>query len=199
MDGSICKHQVAVFKFFGDALPNLPPVTAAVRHEGAILALGPAGQPLAFYSAMNNSDDVLNISQDVQLTSDPCSSTAPVLSDAKPTIGAVHKVRHAIFGQFLPPSPCHTSSHIPGAPPKVRHTSRTPRFLEGLVQKTRTKAPLYTFCFNYLRRFLSGGFVRGSFVWKVLSGVVFVRSRSVRIHLLHQKVKHHFKFHVSYV
>src|SRR6218665_847930 len=28
--------------------------------------------------------------------------------------GAVHKVCHAIFGQFLPPSPCHTSSHIPG-------------------------------------------------------------------------------------
>ena len=35
---------------------------------------------------MNNSDDVLNISQDVQLMSDPCSSTAPVVSDAKPTI-----------------------------------------------------------------------------------------------------------------
>ena len=86
MYGSICKHKVAVFKFFGDALTNLPPVTAAARHECAILALGPTTQPLAFYSAMNNSDDVLNISQDVQLTSDPCSSTAPVLSDAKPTI-----------------------------------------------------------------------------------------------------------------
>ena len=39
--------------------------------------------------------------------------------------GAVHKVRHAIFGQFLLP-PCHTLSHIPGPHPKVRHTSRTP-------------------------------------------------------------------------
>src|SRR6218665_3747866 len=46
-------------------------------------------------------------------------------------LGAVHKVRHAIFGQFLPP---HTLSHIPGPPPKVRHKSRTPRFLVGLVQ-----------------------------------------------------------------
>src|SRR6218665_1831888 len=113
-------------------------------------------------------------------------------------IGAVHKVRHAIFGKFSPPplshfhtsrDPAKSTSQIPG----------TPRFLEGLVQKTRTKAPLYKFCLNCSREFLSGGFVRGSFVWKVLAGVVFVRSRSVRIHLLHQKVKHHFKFHVSYV
>src|SRR6218665_72608 len=76
-------------------------------------------------------------------------------------IGAVHKVRHAIFGQFLP-LPCHTSSHIPGPP----------RFLEGLVQKTRTKAPLYKFCFNCSRGFCPGvlsgvfcveGFVGGCF------------------------------------
>src|SRR6218665_410938 len=40
--------------------------------------------------------------------------------------GAVHKVRHAIFGQFVPPSPLsHFVTH-PGTPPKVRHTSRTP-------------------------------------------------------------------------
>src|SRR6218665_2294929 len=73
------------------------------------------------------------------------------------TLGAVHKVRHAIFGQFLSPSPCNTSSHIPGPPPKVRHTSSTPRFLEGLVQKTRTKAPLYKLCLNCSRGFCPGG------------------------------------------
>src|SRR6218665_4022794 len=43
-------------------------------------------------------------------------------------------------------------------PPKVRHTSQTPRFLVGLVQKTRTKAP----CTNSLsivrRVFVRGGF-----------------------------------------
>src|SRR6218665_1687733 len=54
--------------------------------------------------------------------------------------GAVHKVRHAIFGQFWPPPPV-TLWHTSRDPPKVRHTSRTPRFLVGLVQKTRTKAP----------------------------------------------------------
>jgi len=31
----------------------------------------------------------------------------------------------------------------PGTPQKVRHTSRTPPILEGLIQKTRTKAPFY--------------------------------------------------------
>src|SRR6218665_1799564 len=29
---------------------------------------------------------------------------------------AVHKVHHAIFGQYLPPCPCHTLSHIPDPP-----------------------------------------------------------------------------------
>jgi len=41
-------------------------------------------------------------------------------------MGAVHKVRHAILDQFLPP-PCHTLSHISGRS-KVRHISRTPDF-----------------------------------------------------------------------
>src|SRR6218665_2303112 len=74
--------------------------------------------------------------------------------------GAVHKVRHAIFGQFLPPSPCHTSSHIPGPPKYVTHLG-PPRFLEGLVQKPRTKAP----CTN------SASIVRGSFCPGVCQGV----------------------------
>jgi len=41
--------------------------------------------------------------------------------------GAVHKVRHAIFGQILPP-PSVTLRHTSRDPPKVRHTSRTPHF-----------------------------------------------------------------------
>ena len=58
----------------------------------------------------------------------------------------------------------------PGTPPKVRHTSRTPPFLVGLVQNTWTKAP-FTNSLSIVRRgFCSEGFVRGSFVRKVLSG-----------------------------
>src|SRR6218665_3303100 len=51
--------------------------------------------------------------------------------------GAVHKVRHAIFGQFLPPFPLsHFVTH-PGTPPKVRHTSRTP----PIFRRPSTKNP----------------------------------------------------------
>jgi len=86
-------------------------------------------------------------------------------------IGAAHKAHHAIFGQFWvwPPPPCHTLSHIPG-PPRVRHKSRTPTF-----NRPSTKNPDKTPCTNSLS-IVRGGFVRGSLVWKVLSGVVFVRS-----------------------
>ena len=38
--------------------------------------------------------------------------------------GAIHKVRHDIFGQFLPP-PSVTLCHTSRDPPKVRHTSRS--------------------------------------------------------------------------
>src|SRR6218665_3365464 len=101
------------------------------------------------------------------------------------------------LANFYPPYPCHTSSHIPG-PPKVRHTSQTP-FPISIRPSTKNpdKSPLVQILFQLFAGFLSGGFVGGSFVWKVLCWMVFVRSRSVRIHLLLQKVKHHFKFHIS--
>src|SRR6218665_114433 len=74
---------------------------------------------------------------------------------------------------FTPPSPLsHFVTH-PGTPESTSHIS-DPRFLEGLVQKPdKNRTPLYKFCLNCSRVFLFGGFVRGSFVWKVLSGVVF--------------------------
>src|SRR6218665_3389489 len=104
------------------------------------------------------------------------------------------------FWSILTPSPCHTLSHIPGPPPESTSFISGPPFLVGLVQKIPDKRPLYKFYLNCSRRFFpGGGVVRGSFVWKVLSGLVFVRSPSVTIHLLQQKVKRHLKFHVSYV
>src|SRR6218665_2465822 len=67
------------------------------------------------------------------------------------------------LANFGPPPPCHTLSHIPGAPQKVRHTSRTPRFLVGLVQKNQDKSPQYKFSLNCSRGLLSGGFCPGVF------------------------------------
>src|SRR6218665_3907934 len=86
-------------------------------------------------------------------------SGRPEYSPALSTLGAVHKVRHAIFGQFLPPS---LLSHISGPPRKYDTHLGPPRFSVGLVQKTRTKVTLYKFCLNCSWWFL-WGVVRGVF------------------------------------
>jgi len=94
-------------------------------------------------------------------------------------IGAVHKVLHAIFGQFWPPpSPvtlCHISREGRDPPESTSHISKPPIFIRPST-KTRTKAP----CTNSLsivrRGFCPEFFVRVSFVWKFLSGVVFDHS-----------------------
>src|SRR6218665_1939275 len=92
------------------------------------------------------------------------------------SVGTVHKVAYVkLFSANFDPLPCYTLSHITG-PPKVRYTSRTPPRFCRPSTKHLDKSPLYKFSLNCSRGFLSGGFVRGSFVWKVLSGVVFVRS-----------------------
>src|SRR6218665_2566627 len=67
------------------------------------------------------------------------------------------------FWPILTPLPLsHFVTH-PGTPLKVRHTSRTPRFLVGLVQKSWTKGP----CTNSISivrvGFCPGGFVRVGF------------------------------------
>src|SRR6218665_393919 len=82
--------------------------------------------------------------------------------------------------------PCHMLSHILGPPRKYVTHLGPPPILVGLVQKTRTKAP----CTNSL------SIVRRGFCSGVLSGVVLSVPSSVRIHLLPQKVKHRFKFHM---
>src|SRR6218665_2609422 len=102
------------------------------------------------------------------------------------------------LANFDPPPLSHFVTH-PGTP-KVRHTSRTPQFLVGLVQKIRTKF----LCTNYLS-IVHDGFCPGALICPgifCLEGfvrVVLSVPPSVRIHLLQQKVKNHFKFHVSYV
>src|SRR6218665_4155740 len=95
------------------------------------------------------------------------------------------------LANFGPPSPLVTLCHTSRDPPKVHHTSRTPppRFLVGLVQKSRTKVP----CTNSI------SIVRGGFCPGVCPGWFLSVPSSVTIHLLQQKVKHYFKFHVSYV
>src|SRR6218665_1162576 len=99
-----------------------------------------------------------------------------------------------------PPPPCHTLSPIPGPPESTSHISDTPRFLVGLVQKTNLdKSPLYKFSLNYSRGFLCRRFCQRVFC---LEGFVWGGFCSLPLlseYELQHKVKHHFKFHVSYV
>src|SRR6218665_3277105 len=88
----------------------------------------------------------------------------------KSLLGAVHKVRHNIFCQFLPHPLSHFVTH-PWTPRKYVTHLGTP-----ILRRPSTKTgqnPLYKFCLNCSRGFLFGGFCQGVFVWKVLSGVVF--------------------------
>src|SRR6218665_3907871 len=74
----------------------------------------------------------------------------------------------------------HFATH-PGTP-KVRHTSRTPRFLVVLVQEIRTKAP----CTNSLSIVRKGvfcleGFVRGGFCSYPLLSEYICYNRKLKI------------------
>src|SRR6218665_2978134 len=80
----------------------------------------------------------------------------------------------ANFDPLPPPvTLCHTSRDL--SRKYVTHLGPPPRFLAGLVQKPGQK-PLVQILSQLFAGFLSEGFARGSFVWKALSGVVFVRS-----------------------
>src|SRR6218665_1924561 len=76
------------------------------------------------------------------------------------TLGPSIKYVKLFLANFDPPPLCHTLSHIPGPPPKVRHTSRIPPILSMPSTKIPDKSPLYKFYLNCSRRFLSWGFVR---------------------------------------
>src|SRR6218665_797111 len=103
-----------------------------------------------------------------------------------------------MFGQFYLPPPvtlCHTSRE----PPKVRHTSRTPPIFSRPSTKIPDKSPLYNFHLNCSWRFCPGGLSEDLLSGRFCPGWFLSVPPSVTIHLLQQKVKHHFIFHVSYV
>src|SRR6218665_43403 len=61
-------------------------------------------------------------------------------------------------------------------PKSTSHISDPPPIFSRPSTKNPDKSPLYKFSLNCSQRFCPGDFVRESFVWKVLSGVVYVRS-----------------------
>src|SRR6218665_2784552 len=98
---------------------------------------------------------------------------------------------------FDSPSPYHTLSHIP-EPPKVRHTSLTVPIFSRPSTKKRTKAP----CTNSLS-IVRGGFCPGVLSGGLLSGRFhlgwFLSVPILSEYMLHQKVKHPFKFTFFFV
>jgi len=44
--GRFCKHEAAVYKYFGDSMPRAPHLTAALKHKIAVLALGNKAEPI---------------------------------------------------------------------------------------------------------------------------------------------------------
>src|SRR6218665_1378316 len=86
----------------------------------------------------------------------------------------------------------------PRTPSKVRHTSLTPRFFSRPSRKNPDKRPLYKFSLNCSWDFCPGGCVRGGglLAGRFCAGWFLSIPPSVTIHLLQEKVKHHFKFHV---
>jgi len=58
MSGRCCKHQIAVFKWYHEALPNVPPVTAQARYMAARLALADDAPAPQFYASITSPEAV---------------------------------------------------------------------------------------------------------------------------------------------
>src|SRR6218665_2369448 len=118
-----------------------PPPSSATYFMDGPLEVVPIGRPQKYLFSY-----LLSLVH-MWLTPTPCGR--PHLA-----LGAVHKVLHAIFGQFFPPPPlCHTSRD----PPRKYVTHLGPPIFSRPSTKIPDKSPLYKFYLNCSQRFLSGG------------------------------------------
>lgn len=62
--GAFCKHQAAVFHYYGRVMPNLPPITVDARYSLAKLVYGKDVGPKSFYmplvSNIGTNNNILN-------------------------------------------------------------------------------------------------------------------------------------------
>jgi len=82
MSGRCCKHQIAVFKWYHEALPNVPPVTAEARYTAARLALGDDAPAPQFYASMTSLDAAVPLPQ-MCVGHVPTSQTQPTTSSVQ--------------------------------------------------------------------------------------------------------------------
>src|SRR6218665_1995048 len=110
----------------------------------------------------------------------------------RPNQGSVHKVRYAIFGQFLPPPPV-TFRHTYRDPPKVRHTTRTrPPISRRPSTKKPDKSPLVQILFQLS----TGVFVPGVLSEGLLSGR-FCPGWFLSVHVLSEYICYIRKFNIT--
>ena len=117
-----------------------------------------------------------------------------------PRLGAVHKLsslRHAICANF-DPRPSVTLCHTSRDPTQkyVTHLGPPPPIFSRPSAKNPDKSPLYKFSLNCSRVFYPGFCLLSG---RFCPGCLLCVPPSARMHVLQQKIKHHLKFHVSYV
>lgn len=104
MDGRCCKHQVAIYKYFKEAMPNIPPVTATSRYEAACLALGDKVLSPQFYeSAVIQSDSLGTCTPHVSqfTSSEQFSLIATEAVDLLPLINSSEQNREKSAQEFI--------------------------------------------------------------------------------------------------
>src|SRR6218665_3072131 len=106
------------------------------------------------------------------------------------------KSSNGIFDSSPSVTLCHTSRDLPKS---TSHISDPREFFSKHSTKIPNKRALYKFSLNCSGGFCPGGFVRGLLSGRFCLGLFLSVLPSVGTHRLQQKVKHHLKFHVSYV
>src|SRR6218665_801880 len=110
-------------------------------------------------------------------------------------LGAVHKVHHAIFGQFSILLPLSDFVTHPRTPKSTSYSSDLP-ILIGLIQKSRTIPPVQIISQLFAGMFGQRGLSEGLLSGRFCPGWFLSVPPSVRIHLLQQKATLNFRFHM---
>src|SRR6218665_881892 len=114
------------------------------------------------------------------------------------SLGPSIKYVTLFLANFDPLPLSHFVTHL--GPPRKYGTHLGPPIFSRPSTKIPDKSPLYKFFLSCSRRFLSEGALSEDLLSGRFCPVWFLSiPPSVTIHLIQQKVKHHFKFHISYV
>ena len=82
--GRFCKHEAAVYKHFGERVPNLPQLTPELKYQIAFLALGEKAESIEFYNSLTSELDCqLELEQHVESRINENHISDPVTNDVQ--------------------------------------------------------------------------------------------------------------------